>query len=127
MRGSRIAERGASERGASLAAAVHFNPETYADYAVHDIRYVQRGDSDSDGDGERRAAGEWLRRQRQQGEQRGEQRLNTDGSGDYIINRADDNANQSGGPGDGTMRSVAERAVAGEGPGGLGDRTGVGR
>ena len=95
-------------------------------YASHDIRYARRGDGDSDGDGGRQAAGERLRRQRQQGEQRGEQRLSADGSGDIIINRADDNANQPGGPGDGTMRSAAERAVGGEGPGGLGDRTGVG-
>ena len=95
-------------------------------YASHDLRYVQRGDSDSDGDDERQAAGERLRRQRQQGEQRGEQRLSADGSGDIIINRADDNANQPRGAGEGTIRSAAERAAVGEGPGGLGDRTGVG-
>ena len=94
-------------------------------YASHDLRYVQRGDSDSDGDDERQAAGERLRRQRQQGEQRGEQRLSADGSSDYI-NRADDNANQPRGAGEGTIRSAAERAAVGEGPGGLGDRTGVG-
>ena len=93
-------------------------------YASHDLRYVQRGDSDSDGDDERQAAGERLRRQRQQGEQRGEQRLSADGSGDIIINRADDNANQ---PGPGVGGEAATRRGAGdEGPGGLGDRTGVG-
>ena len=39
---------------------------------------------------------------------------------------ADDNANQPRGAGEGTIRSAAERAAVGEGPGGLGDRTGVG-
>ena len=90
-----------------------------------DIRYVGRGDSDSDGDGERQAAGEQRRRQQQRGEH-GEQRFSVDGRGDIIINRADDNANQPRGAGEGTIRSAAERAAVGEGPGGLGDRTGVG-
>ena len=89
--------------------------------------YVMLGvaNGDSDGDGGRQAAGEQRRQQQQRGEH-GEQRLSADGSGDIIINRADDNANQPRGAGEGTIRSAAERAAVGEGPGGLGDRTGVG-
>ena len=49
-----------------------------------DVRYVGRGDSDSDGDGERLAAGEQRRQQQQRGEH-GEQRFSgVDGSGDKM-------------------------------------------